>query len=1019
MNATERPNQVSFASAPLLVRVAGAALLALAGTALSGSAVAQQAPRAAGPGEASDPDTSLRRFQRDFDVTLQSTWNFQTGHPRHLFGKPIDLGRPFQSDEDFASAALDLLDSYPGLFGTDSRFLNLREVKHLDLQRIGTSNKVGVSLDQHLEGIPAPGRSISVIFLEDGTLVSLDSHALPGLEDLSPIPALFEEQAIQVAIDAFGYALGEVRGSRLIVTADEKDAAPALAWEVELKASVTDAGVPIMERLEIDAHQPRLLRRRSSVHTFVDLIGDVQGSATPGLDPDTAGNPPALMFLHGVPVNGPSLDHTDANGNWVIPFGGASPQNVTVDFGPNSRWIRVVDIAGNEISKTVSVTPGQFTSIILNPGGAPRNTSEVNAQYHSVAFRNFIRGLDPTDTNWNFRRLANVNIGASCNAFYDGSSTNYFLPGGPCVNTAYSTVISHETGHWANDIYNSGNGGDGFGEGSSDIWANFIADSPIVGKDFAGPGNHIRVATNNRQYCGSCGAGCYGGTHANGEVLMGAFWKFRVNLNNTHGDAGGDLIADLLMLSWYQVYDDQTICTSIRDHLLVLDDNDGDLSNGTPNGCDIDTGFLQQGFPGFFAGLTLEHTPVAESQAPHSWTEVVVTIPPDPCNPGGTITSVDLFTSTNDGTYQSRKMNPTRNPNEWLGLVPPQSPPSVLKYYIRATPSSGAPATSPRGAPANDRHLFYVGDLQELAFYDFEAANDEGWTHRQFRTQDDWQRGSPAGKAGDPASAHSGTQSWANDLGGAGFNGFYAADVRNRLSSPQFDFTNDTGVRIQFRRWLTIETGQFDQADLLVGNTSIWTNPTNRNLTDNHWTLQEYDVSTLADGQLRRFRFDLESDTSVQFGGWNIDDFRVLSLNDNSTDCASPSRYGTGTPGSGGLTPIIYTANGAPNTGNSAFTVVGERMAGGSPVYLLFGAASASLPFQGATLLVDPTGAIILRRVASGSGTGGGRVSLNLAIQEDPALVGLDVFAQFLVEDAGAAGGWAASRGLQFQICDG
>ena len=60
------------------------------------------------------------------------------------------------------------------------------------------------------------------------------------------------------------------------------------------------------------------------------------------------------------------------------------------------------------------------------------------------------------------------------------------------MNTAYSTVVVHEMGHWMNDRYGSGNGGDGFGEGNADNFATYITDQPIVGEDFCGTGCHVR-----------------------------------------------------------------------------------------------------------------------------------------------------------------------------------------------------------------------------------------------------------------------------------------------------------------------------------------------------------------------------------------------------------------------------------------------------------------------------------------------------------------------------------------------
>jgi hypothetical protein len=128
--------------------------------------------------------------------------------------------------------------------------------------------------------------------------------------------------------------------------------------------------------------------------------------------------------------------------------------------------------------------------------------------------------VNPTDNKPDFQALAIVNENSQCNAFYNGGSINFFIAAGGCPNTAYSTVIGHELGHWYNDRYGSGNGADGFGEGQADVWAIYSADNRYVARDFYGPNTYIRDGGNTTPYCGQCGAGCYGEVHADGQVLM-------------------------------------------------------------------------------------------------------------------------------------------------------------------------------------------------------------------------------------------------------------------------------------------------------------------------------------------------------------------------------------------------------------------------------------------------------------------------------------------------------------------
>jgi hypothetical protein len=174
-----------------------------------------------------------------------------------------------------------------------------------------------------------------------------------------------------------------------------------------------------------------------------------------------------------------------------------------------------------------------------------------------------------------------------------------FFPQSACVNTAYSSVVLHEMGHWYNVRYLSGNGSDGFGEGNADIYAMYILNDPVVGKEFnLTGGGPIRDGRNMRQFCGDSNPGCHGGVHNDGEVLMGALWKVRNNLMTTHGMQVGGQIADFLFNSWMNAYNDRQIKSIIETHWLTLDDNDGNIANGTPHHADIDAAFRMQGFPG-------------------------------------------------------------------------------------------------------------------------------------------------------------------------------------------------------------------------------------------------------------------------------------------------------------------------------------------------------------------------------------------------------------------------------------
>jgi len=546
------------------------------------------------------PDHAIRALLAEHGTDLRVKWDFNTGYPTHVFGRAMDLGARPVSDAEFVGLARSIFDRYPGLGGFDGSVLELDSVTRMDLERIGTTNKVGVILKQVVDGVPVFGGTVSVVFSEDGKVLSIQNDALPNVEEIDVIPGLSEGQAIEIAKNVFGHSVKEVQDSNLLIVANADRSGPVLAWNIDIASDETNHDLPIIERLSIDANSGDLVRRETRVHA-IDLLVYGRLWATPGNKPDTTGNPEVLydgQFVHHTSAVG--SDHSDLLGDVVIPYGGTSNQVVTSSFGSSSLYCRVVTQSGSNITRTETVTPGVRREMRLNRGRFEKGTAQANSQRHVIIFREFLKSINGTGNPFNFQVRANPNITSTCNAYYNGSSINFYLAGGGCVNTAYTTVVAHEEGHWYNDLSGSGNGGDGFGEGNADTVAEYIYDTNLVGEDFCGPGCHVRNGENNRKYCGSCGAGCYGEVHVDGEVLMAAKWKVRKRLNTAYGDATGDLIADSLYVRWMDSYNDKTICTIIRDHWLVLDDNDGNLGNGTPNSAHIDGGFKDQGFPGYY-----------------------------------------------------------------------------------------------------------------------------------------------------------------------------------------------------------------------------------------------------------------------------------------------------------------------------------------------------------------------------------------------------------------------------------
>ena len=546
-------------------------------------------------------DALMAQWRASHGPNWQVLADRQTGYAEMIYGGNVRSDVHPREDAEFEPLALEALLSTQAMHGVDLENLVFERATFLPLGMYGTTtDKETVRHRQEVNGVRVVNGFTNVLFSADGALLSVHSTAMPHLAGFDTTPVVEPLDAAGPAIAAFMNANGiqptEIGQPELVIDQIVVDGqrTARLAYLVNVLWKV-DGFDPIGTRYSVDARNGSILRSEASVH--FDVSGTVSAMSTPNLLPDTGANGPASQIMKYLRVTSASgTVYTDANGFFNYP-GVNAPLSVTFQFTAGQR-ANVMNSNGAEYSLNVVLQPNQANAVLLNPAPIGTVTAQANALRCLAFTSDFIHSLVAGDTHADFSALANVNLSQTCNAYFDGGSTNYFLPGGGCPNTAYSTIVSHEFGHWMNVLYNTGNGSDGMGEGNADVWANYIWDTPVIGQNFFGSGSNIRTGLNNTMFCGDCCGGCHGEVHFDGEVWMGAAWKVRTNLKNTHGTVIGGGIANGLFMGWMNSYNQTQIRSIIETQWMTLNDDDGNISNGAPDFTDIDNGFRAQGFPG-------------------------------------------------------------------------------------------------------------------------------------------------------------------------------------------------------------------------------------------------------------------------------------------------------------------------------------------------------------------------------------------------------------------------------------
>lgn len=497
---------------------------------------------------------------------------------------------------------------------------------------------------------------------------------------------------------------------------------------------------------------------------MVNIQGTVSGRATQGLNALECDPESAVPLRHAeVSVAGGSTAYADANGNFSIPHPGSTAVNVTSSL--RGRYFEVRDqAAANAIpSITTSVTPPGPAAFLHNPTTTnDLMTANVNAYVEANVVRDFVLATEPA-----FPVIAgqtffdiNTNIANSCNAFYNGTSINFYQKGGTCNNTSFSDVVYHEYGHHLINV--TGNGQGQMGEGSGDVIGVLIQDEPVLGQGFSNCGVGIRNANNNLQYP------CTGAIHTCGQLISGCVWSTRNELIVTEPanylNISTELFLGMLIVRGQMDPGQVTIAPDITVIYLELDDDDADIGNGTPHYQEIAAGFGAHNMDAPpLSTLAFNYPNGRPELIPHhgeaAFEVEVLPLLQNP-QPGTGRLYVD---AGNGNGFQQYAMTQSA-PNVYQATFPAIPCGTVVRYYVSAESTGGTAMSDPKAAP-DASYSGLAAATVNTVFYD-DGETNAGWTVSGNATDGQWNRGVPVGGGtrGDPVTDGDGSGAcWLTD----------------------------------------------------------------------------------------------------------------------------------------------------------------------------------------------------------------------------------------------------------------
>jgi hypothetical protein len=421
---------------------------------------------------------------------------------------------------------------------------------------------------QLYEGLWVFPSKIDLRYAGNGKLVMASAYMFPDI-NVNTTPSISLETARNIVEseldDTEIYENGQ-----LLVWVSEETLAGNLAWMI-------DCG---NWRIFVDAHNGTILEREH--HYWEAFTGHIHGNAS---QPDPI--QPEVPYTFNTLEMRMSYDPDDSYPYYAMPI-----TNWTGDYTYTDPTYTQLYSEARFYSPYVNVNNGDD---FPNNEGAINKTT-YNNQPADWEFSNsnsirsertgfvwvtgtaeFLLSLEPSynllhKNTLGFAMSCNVNNGPWCNAYADESSINFFNASDGCVDTGHvPDIVVHEYEHFNTfQQYGYDQPDSAMHEGMSDALANLMIENHYIGYNVQGSGTYFRDSKNDYTWPADW---CDGEGHCLGMLLAGAYWDMYEYL-------GKDYVGYLLHYSRYgrpQTFQEMGL------EVMIVDDEDGDWTNGTPN----------------------------------------------------------------------------------------------------------------------------------------------------------------------------------------------------------------------------------------------------------------------------------------------------------------------------------------------------------------------------------------------------------------------------------------------------
>jgi Zn-dependent metalloprotease len=799
----------------------------------------------------------------------RAVWNEMTGTPHRAFGPSIALDNFANNPGSVDRSVRAFISANPAMFGDAPALETVSSTRNGSVWY--------VRYRQNVRGVPVMFADWEFRVGTNGRLFLFGADARLAQDAVNTTPRISVSAARSAA--ATGLTADRFEGSDplyLIPYTTTAGLDYRLVYEIRVRTSPHHANWVTL----VDAVSGEVLWRHN-----LTCAATVTGTVTAQIHPSKCTDALVTRSVRYEDVHlAANTATTDTTGLYSVTC--TSGGTVTTNFTGPYCYVDRQDGPADAFFSSTTNCPGTKNVAWTNSNSL---ASERDAFYHATLAHDNVKRIDPAYTANDLQiPLWVKSIGDECNAYWDGTGIWFGDVLAPCADMGSAPdIVYHEYTHSISYYLYFSHGASlglqntALAEGLADVNTAYIRDNPLIGDAIEGPGTYFRnLAGPTLRYPEDLAVG----PNQAGLILAEAMWDLRQSV----GMAVAERIAHFAK---YGLPDDPNTGVAFSEYfldLLVADDNDADISNGTPHYSQIVNAFNAHGIgTNFF--VSIAHTPVDDQPAsgPYPVRAIIQYSGPigglDPNSP-------TAFFSVRNLPYAAQLMTPTGNADEW-GTDLPSTSGAVFRYYIRVSDVNGGIRTLPDGAPRNV-YSFIAGPASAVLVQSMET--DPGWTVTNVNaTSGLWVRANPVGTACQPEDDHTlnGTLCWVtgnalvedppgqNDVD----------DGSTILTTSTFNAVQSGGFNtplISYYRWYSNNGGEsagqdFWKVDISNNNGSSWVSVENTNVTDQFWrrvlfNIKDYVTPTTT----MKMRFTAEDLGSASLVEAAVDDFAMYGFFD-------------------------------------------------------------------------------------------------------------------------------------------